>query len=96
MRCYYVLVHGKLDWTAPHPDDPGELARPAGFYSHRYVLAQTEADATEKAFRRVRKKLDERADWLREGLARLTLEVEELAASPLHKLLQSDPGNVFY
>lgn len=91
MRCFYVLVHGKLDWSAGHAH---EADQPNGFYCHRYVLAQTELDATEKAFRRVQRNLD---DWLRDRLARLTLEAEEVAVAPMYKLLKPENrGHAFY
>ena len=40
MRCYYVLVHGTLHWNVAPPAD--DVARPRGFYCHRYVLASDE------------------------------------------------------
>jgi hypothetical protein len=96
MRCFYVLVHGKLDWAVTRADED-ELDRPAGFYCHRFVLAQNEAHATEKAFSRVRENLDERFGWLSDRSARLTLEAEELSFAPMHKLLKRENrSHAFY
>jgi hypothetical protein len=96
VRCYYVLVHGKLDWQSP-PSQDGSVSQPAGFYCYRYVLAFDEAGAARKAFRRVRYNLDEQADWIRKGLAVLALDVEELAQAPMYKLLATDDrGHTFY
>ena len=55
MRCFYVLVHGSLEWDC-EPEIDEEFFRPAGFYCHRYVLASGFKHAAEKALRRVRKK----------------------------------------
>jgi hypothetical protein len=95
MRCFYVLVGGKLTWDVDRSASlEGET--PAGFFCPRYVLAQTEADAVEKAFRRVRDKLDKQGGWLSGGLARLTLEAEESTPAPMHKLLNPESGFIFY
>lgn len=97
MRCFYVLVHGTLTWDPDHAGgDEGE-PRAGGFYCDRYVLANAEEDAAEKAFRRVRDNLDKRTGWLRDGAAHLTLEAEEVAVAPMHKLLKPDNrGHTFY
>jgi hypothetical protein len=96
MRCFYVLVHGKLTWRADRSSCQGPDA-PAGFYCHRYVLAKTEADAVERAFGRVRSNLDTQTGWLRDGSAKLLMEAEELAGAPIHKLLwPENPGHAFY
>lgn len=98
MRCYYVLVHGTLGWV------PGRSAshefgamKPAGFSCHRYVLASSEAAAIDTAFNRVRANLDREMGWLREGLATVELDAEEVAAAPIYKLLRPDNrGHTFY
>ncbi len=87
MRCFYVLVHGKLEWECD-PDIDDDFFQPSGFYCHRYVLAKGFEDAAEKAFRRVRKNLEKQTGWLGQGLAKLTLEAEELKPAPIHKLLR--------
>ena len=92
MRCYCVLVHGKLDWDG-NGARPGTSEMPAGFLCHRIVLAQTEAEAAEKAYRRVRERL---SDWLRDGRARLTLRAEDLTRAPWRRLLERESGLVFY
>lgn len=94
MRCYYVLVHGKLKWRAGMPDTNDSEVRPAGFYCHRYVLASGEEEAAAKAFRRVRANL---GDWLQDDVAILNLEVEEVSVAPIHKLMKPDNrGHSFY
>jgi hypothetical protein len=96
MRCFYVLVHGKLTWGVDRLGS-SEGDAPAGFYCHRYILAQTEADAMEKAFGRVRDNLDAQTSWLREGLARLVMDAEELAVAPMYNLLKPENrGHTFY
>lgn len=98
MRCFYVLVHGRLDWrTEPSRGDEPAGPRPAGFYAHRYLLASNEGEAKAAAFRRVRDRLDEETGWIDRGLAALSLEAEEVAVAPLHKLLKPDSrGHAFY
>jgi hypothetical protein len=98
VRCYFILVHGRLKWV------PGRMAgdelgamRPAGFHCHRYVLAANEDEAVETAFRRVRDNLDHQFGWLRDGLATVELEAEEVATAPIRKLLKGDNrGHTFY
>ena len=95
MRCFYVLIHGRLNWkVAPTSDD---VCQPRGFFCHRYVLAADEQTASEIAFRRVRSNLDRQGRWLSGGSADLELEVEEICAAPFHKLLRPDDrGHAFY
>lgn len=87
MRCFYVLVHGTLEWSPDQLDDQ-EMFTPAGFYCHRYVLATGYEDAAERAFRRIRKSLERQTGWIGQGGARLTLQAEELKPAPLHKLFR--------
>jgi hypothetical protein len=95
MRCYYVLIHGKLNWALADADS--ELGRPDGFYCHRFVLARTGAHAAEKAFRRVRENLDRQTGWFHRGLAELTPEAGDLRLAPMHKLLMAENlGHTFY
>lgn len=97
MRCFYVLVHGRLTWARAHPKGHDGGPRAGGFYCDRYVLPTAAEEATEKAFRRVRDNLDKRTGWLRDGTALLTLEAEEVAVAPVHKLLKPDNrGHTFY
>ena len=98
MRCFYVLVHGKLDWTSDFSEsDESAMTRPVGFYCHRYVLASCEEEAREKAFRRVRHNLNKQTKWLAEGLASLNLETEKTTLAPMHKLLRTENrGHTFY
>ena len=87
MRCFYVLVHGTLEWSPDQLDDQ-ELFTPAGFYCHRYVLASGYEDAAERAFRRIRKSLERQTGWMAQAGATLTLEAAELKPAPLHKLFR--------
>jgi hypothetical protein len=98
VRCYYVLIHGKLDWQAEVPGAPdAENRRPAGFYCHRYVLAEDERSAAENAFQRVRANLDKQQGWLSAGAAVLKLEADEVNSAPMHKLLKPQSrGYTFY
>ena len=96
MRCFYVLVHGSLEWPSECSEDE-DLFTPAGFYCHRYVLAAGYKEAAEKAFHRVRSSLEKQTGWLSRGPARLTLEAAELAPAPLSKLLKrGNRGQSFY
>ena len=98
MRCYYVLVHGSLDWLPGRSaNDEFGAAKPVGFYCHRYVLASSEAGAIDVSFRRVRANLDRKMRWLRDGLATVELYAEQVAAAPMFKLLKPDNlGHTFY
>ncbi len=98
MRCYFILVHGKLNWVSERTaSDAIGAKRPAGFHSNRFVLASHEAGAVETAFRRVRATLDSQMGWLRDGLATVELEAEEIAGAPIHKLLKRENrGHTFY
>jgi hypothetical protein len=98
MRCYYVLVHGSLDWLpASSASDEIGAAKPAGFYCHRYVFAYNEAGAVSTAFRRVRANLDRNMGWFRDGSATVKLHADEVRAAPMHKLLKPDnPGHTIY
>jgi hypothetical protein len=98
VRCYYVLVHAKLNWvTEQSGTDVGDATKPGGFLCHRYVLAGDEAKAAKTAFQRVRANLDDQTGWLRDGLATMELQAEEVATAPMHKLLKPDNrGHTFY
>ena len=96
MRCFYVLVHGALEWPTNHLEDE-EAFTPAGFYCHRYVFASSYEEAAEKAFRSVRKNLEKQTAWIGQGVAKLTLEAQELKPAPLRKLLaRRNRGHAFY
>jgi hypothetical protein len=99
MRCFYVLVHGRLRWR--QESDSGEndpaATRPLGFYCHRYVLASGEGQAEAAAFRRVRENLEKQTGWIGSRQAALDLEAEELTTAPMYKLLRPDNrGHSFY
>lgn len=99
MRCYYVLIHGRLGWSAASTSN-GEGAitsQPLGFYCHRYVLASSIQAAQETAFNRVRNNLDRQTGWLAAKLIRLELSAEEITPAPFHRLLKPDNlGHTFY
>lgn len=96
MRCFYVLIHGQLAWLGD-PSTPADIGKPEGFYCDRFILASSEGKAAEKALRRVRDNLDDRTGWLRQGLAQLTLEVDEIESAPISKLLAPENrGHTFY
>lgn len=98
MRCYYVLVHGSLQWAVDRSaGDDFAAMKPKGFHCHRYVLAASEAQAASTAFDRVRANLDSQMGWLRDGLATVELEAQEVEPAPMHKLLKRDNrGHSFY
>jgi len=98
VRCYYVLVHGRLDWVeARSALDQFGAMKPRGFHCHRYVLASDRAGAVEAALRRVEENLDRKMGWLKNGLATVELEAEEVATAPIRKLLKPDNrGHSFY
>jgi hypothetical protein len=98
MRCFYVLVHGTLQW---HPSklatDVIRADRPDGFWCHRFVLAADEKGAVNKTFRRVTDNLDGEFGWLSSGAAKVALEATEVSVAPVHKLLKPDnKGHTFY
>ncbi len=95
MRCYYVLLHGMLEWSVAFPSD--EVWQPRGFFCHRYVLAIDQARAVEIACHRVRQNLDRDQRWVSDGRAMLRLEAEEVWVAPFHKLLKPiNSGHAFY
>jgi hypothetical protein len=98
MRSYYVLVHGKLQWvTDRSAADEFGATTPVGFYCHRYVLAADEGRAIARAFERVRANLDSKMGWLRDRLATVELEAQEVVPAPMHKLLKPDNrGHTLY
>jgi hypothetical protein len=99
MRCFYVLVHGRLTWggeTSQVGGDPS-VVRPDGFFCHRYVLASDQDVARVLAFSRVRENLEKQTGWITRGLADLDLDAEEVTPAPMHKLLKPDNrGHSFY
>jgi hypothetical protein len=100
MNCYYIVVHGRLDWDATLPRVDDGMTRPEGFLSHRYVLASTFSTAQEAALRGVREHFDKRFVWLKSKAARLRLEAAETDQVPLYhvlyKLIRPIPGYWFY
>ena len=99
MRCYYVLVEGRLEWLQPRhdTDSSSERFRPAGFYCHRYVLASSPEAARDVAFRKVRANLDSQTGWLKTAAVRLELVADEIARAASYRLLLPDNrGHIFY
>jgi hypothetical protein len=99
MKCYYVLIHGRLEWrpTSTTNDIGDETSQPLGFYCHRYVLASSISSAEDSAFRRVRDNLDRQTGWLTTNHVKLELNAEEITPAPIFRLLKSDNrGHIFY
>lgn len=99
MRCFYVLVHGRIGWIEESSLDniEPEVDRPTGFYCHRYVLASGVNKAEASAIARVRENLENRTGWISRGYIALDLEAEEVTPAPIHKLLKPDNrGHSFY
>ena len=99
MKCFYVLVHGRLDWSTALSvvNNDGEIFQPAGFYCYRYVLASTVQNAQEAAFRRVRQNLDKRTGWIKTRSVKLELEAEDTNPAPIYQLLRpANRGHTFY
>jgi hypothetical protein len=98
MRCFHVLVHGRLKWGSGSTQADGDASdRPNGFFCHRYVLASDQEVARASAFSRVRKDLEKQTGWISGGLADLHLDAEEVTPAPMLKLLKPDNlGHTFY
>lgn len=98
MRCFDVLVHGRIHWLdAGHSDAAPCASRPAGLYCHRYVLASNADHAQEKAIHRVRENLEHQTGWMSEGRAWVEFIVEEVASAPLFNgFLTDNRGHTFY
>lgn len=99
MQCYYVVVHGRLEWfaAATSNDDVGDTWQPLGFYCHRFVLASSTSSAQDTAFRRVRDNLDRQTGWLSSNQVKLELNAEQATPAPFSRLLKPDNrGHIFY
>ena len=97
MRCFYVLVHGRLSWLVEPTELQGDVDQPVGFYCHRYILASNPKDAIQRAFGDVSNNLDGQTGWLRDHAAELKLEAEEVSrASLLKAFLPVNRGHTFY
>lgn len=97
MRCFWVLVHGQLQWSVPMAGSDSDVSQPEGFYCHRFVLASDPSIAAQKAFASVSANLDRQTGWLRNGVAKLDLEAEEVVQSALIQAFRPDNrGHTFY
>lgn len=99
MQCYYVLIHGRLEWCAASKsnDDGDDTSQPMGFYCHRYVLASSVSSAENSAFRRVRHNLERQTGWLTANQVKLELTAEEITPVPIFRLLKPENrGHIFY
>ena len=97
MRCFYVLVHGRLRWLVGPTDLEGDVDQPAGLYCHRYVLASDRKAATQRAFDSVSANLDRQTGWLRDQAVELELEAEEVSQTSLLKAFSPvNRGHTFY
>jgi len=99
MQCYYVVIHGRLEWAAAAPpnNDEGDTWQPLGFYCHRFVLASSISSAQDTAFRRVRDNLEWQTGWLNSNQVKLQLNAEQVTPAPFFRLLKPDNrGHIFY
>ena len=97
MRCFYILVHGRLSWLVEPTELDGDVDQPAGLYCHRYVLASDPNEAIQRAFRNVHSDLERQTGWLRDHAAELKLEAEEVSrASFIKAFLPVNRGHTFY
>jgi len=97
MHCFYVLIHGRLEWQADVDPSDSLAVKPRGFYCHRYVLGADEVVAKTKAFERVSANFDRQLGWLSKGWVRLVLEADTVARAPMFKIVRPDNrGHTFY
>ena len=97
MRCFYVMVHGRLHWNAGANGRSLCIEQPAGFYCHRYIFASDPMAAREKAFDSVTKNFDAQTGWLSDKTVSLTLEAEEIVSASFMKgFLPTNQGHTFY
>lgn len=75
MRCYYVLVHGELQY---HLDREATGLQSKGFVAARCLFARNAEEATFKAFAKVTRGLAERNADIRDGLISVKFEAEEV------------------
>ena len=85
MKCYKLLVHGKLDWSPEavrkwHVPD----TRPSGFYCTRFRFARSREEATAKVLEDVRTFYEQTTDWFVHDLLELGLEIEEISRAPFY------------
>ena len=92
MRCYYVLVHGQLEWLVPLSEEEG-ASQPSGFYCYRYVLAANQADAATRALQRVAHQFHKICDWVTTMNANLVLEADDVSEAAFYMLLKPDMRN---
>ncbi|MXP45325.1 hypothetical protein [Allopontixanthobacter sediminis] len=98
MRCYRLLVHGVLDWSARAVEKfQIPVTRPSGFYCHRHVFASSPDDAATKVLADVRSYYEDTTDWFVSDLLDLRLEVDEIKTAPFYKgLFKDNLGATFY
>lgn len=98
MRCYSLLVHGVLDWSAGAVEKwQIPETRPSGFYYHRHVFASSSDHAIGKVLVDMRFHYKDTTDWFINDLLDLILEVEEIKTAPFYKgLIKDNLGAAFY
>lgn len=97
MRCYRVLVHGRICRADADPDGHSELVQPKGFYANRYVLAATEQGAANRALGLVRKDMADRDALVRAGKKQLSVSVVEVDRANIASILKPiNKGYSFY
>lgn len=97
MRCFYILIHGRLRWAVELVEGDTEVEQPDGFYCHRYVLASDQSTAISKAMKSVSSNLDNQTGWLRDNTAELVMETEEVSRASYMKAFKPiNRGHTFY
>jgi hypothetical protein len=88
MRCFHVMVHGRMDTAGPER----KQSQATPFFVNRWVLASNDEAAASRAFASVRRELK------RKGFDpdEVALEVEEISVASWATILQPKQGFVFY
>lgn len=97
MRCFHILIHGRLRWAVDLVEGDTEVEQPDGFYCQRYVLASDQHMAISKAMKSVSSNLDDQTGWLSDKTAELVMEAEEVSqASYMMAFKPINRGHTFY
>ena len=93
MRCFRVLIHGQFERLVQL--GPVE-AETRGFYTTRWVVAETEESAVLKAFESAKRELQQWSD-IRDGFVGINMETEEVSAGSWWQWLRGGgKGFAFY
>jgi hypothetical protein len=94
VRIFSILVHGVF---TSHVELLHAAPPLRGFYTTRWVLARNEAEATERAFRSVRRELNGKWPDLRDGLVSVSMNADEIGPGSLWRWLRGGgAGFAFY